>query len=401
VTLGSADALSPTCRAVRWAFRAGTGVDTLGVPSQRVSERAPMNSPEPEFRHDWSVAEARSIYGTPFPDLIYRAQSVHRRHHDPRRVQLCELLSVKTGGCPEDCAYCPQSAHYSTGLEKENVLGVDVVLDRAREAKANGATRFCMGAAWREVRDGREFDAILDMVRGVRALDMEACCTLGMLTDDQARRLADAGLTAYNHNLDTGPGYYEKIISTRTYDDRLRTLRSVRRAGITMCCGGILGMGESLDDRLELLCVLAGIDPHPESVPINALVAVDGTPLAGREPVSPLEMARTIATARILLPRSILRLSAGRTQMTDAAQALCFLAGANSIFCGDKLLTTANPEPSADQRLLEALGMQPLTQPVRESCPERKNECESAEDSAPQLAGTAHDPSHRCAHGSK
>src|SRR5690606_1284519 len=244
--------------------------------------------------------------------------------------------------CPEDCAFCPQSAHWSSDVERDELWNVDEVLEKAREAREHGATRFCMGAAWREVRNGREFESVLDMVRGVRALGLEACCTLGMLDSEQASRLAEAGLTAYNHNLDTGPGYYQEIITPRTYEERLRTLRHVRDAGITICSGGILGMGESVEDRLEMLCVLASLDPHPESVPINALVAVPGTPLADRAPVSALDMTRTIATARILMPKSIVRLSAGRLSMSMEAQALAFLAGANSIFCGERLLTTPN-----------------------------------------------------------
>ena len=290
-----------------------------------------------------TIDALREIHDLPLPELILRAQQVHRRHHDPRQVQLCSLLSVKTGGCPEDCAYCPQAARYRTGVEAERLMAVPEVLDAARAAQAGGATRFCMGAAWREVKDGADFESILVMVRGVRELGMEACCTLGMLTDEQARRLAEAGLTAYNLNLDTGPGYYDEIISTRAYGDRLATLRRVREAGVTVCCGGIIGMGERLEDRLGMLATLAGFDPHPESVPINALVPVAGTPLGERPRVDWLEMVRMIATARIALPRSRIRLSAGRTALSEEAQALCYLAGASSIFVGDRLLTT---EPS-------------------------------------------------------
>lgn len=312
-------------------------------------------------RFDWTLEEIRGLYALALPELIFRAQSVHRLHHDPSRVQLCTLLSIKTGGCPEDCAYCPQSAHYETSVEAGRLIDVDTALEAAREARAHGSTRFCMGAAWREVKDGKAFDQVLEMVRGVRELGMEACCTLGMLNAGQAERLAEAGLTAYNHNLDTGPGYYDRIITTRGYEDRLRTLRHVRDAGIHVCCGGILGMGESVDDRLEMLAVLAGFDPHPESVPINALVAVEGTPLAGRSPVDPLEMVRTIATARIVLPTSRVRLSAGRTELSAEAQALCLLAGANSIFTGERLLTTPNPGEEHDRALLARLGMEPLS----------------------------------------
>jgi len=264
---------------------------------------------------------------------------------------------VKTGGCPEDCAYCPQSSHYDTGLERERMMKPPEVLEAATRAKAAGATRFCMGAAWREVKDGPAFDEVLEMVRGVRALGMEACCTLGMLNESQARRLADAGLSAYNHNLDTSRSYYKSIISTRTYDDRLRTLSNVRKAGITVCSGGIIGMGESLDDRCAMLATLANLEPQPESVPVNALVPVEGTPLADQTPVDGLELVRMIATARILMPASRVRLSAGRMALSREAQVLCFLAGANSIFYGEKLLTTGNPDVSADQSLLRDAGL--------------------------------------------
>ena len=311
-------------------------------------------------RHDWTVEEIRAIHDLPLPELLYRAQTLHRLHHDPSRVQMCTLLSIKTGGCPEDCAYCPQSAHHATGLERQKLLEVAPVLAAARAALANGSSRFCMGAAWREVHDGPEFDRVLEMVSGVAELGLEVCCTLGMLSDSQAARLAEAGLTAYNHNLDTGPGFYDRIITTRSYADRLATLSRVRRAGITLCCGGILGMGESIDDRLDLLRVLAEMDPHPESVPINALVPVAGTPLAGRPAVDGIEMARLIATARILLPESLVRLSAGRASMSDETQALCLLAGANSIFTGEELLTTPNPGEDADARLFAKLGLAPI-----------------------------------------
>jgi biotin synthase len=318
-------------------------------------------NPAAEQRHDWTLDELRALYNLPLTELLYRAQTVHREHHDPTAVQLCTLLSIKTGACPEDCSYCPQSAHYDTNVEPEKLIDVDQVLAAAQAARAAGSTRFCMGAAWREVRNGPQFESVLDMVRGVRALGMEACCTLGMLTPDQADRLAQAGLTAYNHNLDTGPAYYDKIISTRTYGDRLNTLANVRSAGIHVCSGGILGMGETLEDRLEMLQILASHEPHPESVPINALVPVEGTPLADRPVVEPLEMVRMIATARILMPTSRVRLSAGRTAMSDETQALCLLAGANSIFTGDKLLTTPNPGEDRDQALLDKLGLHPET----------------------------------------
>lgn len=325
-------------------------------------------SPEPAtIRHDWTVNEAREIHDQPLPDLIFRAQQVHRLHNDPCDIQLCTLLSIKTGRCSEDCSYCSQSAHHRTSLPSEGLLEVEDVLKAARTAYEGGSGRFCMGAAWRQVRDGREFDTVLEMVRGVRAIGMEACCTLGMLTDEQARRLADAGLTAYNHNLDTGPGFYEEVVTTHSYRDRLDTLRRVREAGISICSGGILGMGESVADRLEMLCVLAGFSPHPENVPINALVPVPGTPLEDRPIIPPLEVVRAIATARILLPRSRVRLSAGRREMSTEAQALCFLAGANSIFTGDRLLTTPNPTRQDDLGLLASLGLRPEARPATDA----------------------------------
>jgi biotin synthase len=270
-------------------------------------------------------------------------------------------LSIKTGGCPEDCAYCPQSAHYKTGVEREGLLSVEAALEAARNAKAQGATRFCMGAAWRDVPKGEQFERVLDMVRGVRALGLEACCTLGMLTDEQAVAMAEAGLTAYNHNLDTSAEFYGEIISTRTYQDRLTTLDRVRRSGVTVCCGGIIGMGESRQERYRLLRELSTLNPHPESVPVNMLVRVEGTPLASQRAVDPLELVRMIAAARILMPASMVRLSAGRLSLSDEAQALCFLAGANSIFMGDRLLTTPNPESDADRRLFDKLGMRLMT----------------------------------------
>jgi biotin synthase len=312
------------------------------------------------LRHDWTRDEIRSIYGLPLPELIFQAQLAHREFHRPDEVQMCRLLSIKTGGCSEDCAYCSQSAHYKTEVKREPLMNPDEVLKAARRAKAEGSTRFCMGAAWRQVNDGKEFDSVLEMVRGVAALDMEVCCTLGMLTESQAVRLKDAGLTAYNHNLDTSPEFYGDIITTRTYEDRLRTLAHVRKAGITVCSGGILGMGENEDDRIGLLEQLARLNPHPESVPVNMLVRSEGTPLAEAGTLDPLIMVRTIATARILMPASMVRLAAGRRQMSPEAVALCFLAGANSIFTGEKLLTTPNPDFDEDARLFESLGMRPL-----------------------------------------
>lgn len=324
-----------------------------------------MSEPTPiPIRHDWRDDEIRALHDLPLPELVFRAQAAHRAFHDPTRVQLCTLLSIKTGGCPEDCGYCPQSAHHDTGLERQRLLDLPAVLEAARAARAGGSSRFCMGAAWREVKDGPEFERVLEMVRGVAGLGLEVCCTLGMLTDAQAEKLAAAGLTAYNHNLDTSPAYYDRIVSTRTYEDRLRTLEAVQRAGISVCCGGILGMGESVEDRVALLGVLARMDPHPGSVPINALVPVAGTPLADRPPVSGLEMARAVGTARILMPRSFVRLSAGRSAMSDETQALCLLAGANSIFAGERLLTTANPGVDADAELFARLGLSPLPAPV-------------------------------------
>ena len=309
------------------------------------------------MRHNWAFSEIESIYTAPFLDLVLQAQLVHREHHPANEIQGSMLLNIKSGGCPEDCAYCPQSAHYKTGVARTELLSVDEALTAARAARAQGATRFCMGAAWRDVPRGPQFDRVLEMVRGVRALGMEACCTLGMLEPDQAEALAGAGLTAYNHNLDTSPEFYGQIITTRGYDDRLETLARVRQAGITVCCGGIIGMGESRDARLGLLQQLSSLDPHPESVPINMLVAVDGTPLAGRPPEDPIELVRMIATARRLMPRSFVRLSAGRLSLSDEGQALCFLAGANSVFLGDRLLTTPNPTADVDRSLFERLGL--------------------------------------------
>jgi biotin synthase len=311
----------------------------------------------PRIRYDWTLEEIEAIYTTPLLELIFQAQLVHREHHRPNEVQGAMLLSIKTGGCPEDCAYCPQSAHYRTGVTRQELLPVEEALAAARRAREQGATRFCMGAAWRNVPNGEPFERVLAMVRGVRALGLEACCTLGMLTTEQAEALAEAGLTAYNHNLDTSPEFYGEIIHTRTYQERLDTLARVRAAGITVCSGGIIGMGEDRTARYGLLRQLASLDPHPESVPINLLVRAPGTPLANRPPEDPLELVRTIATARILMPRAKVRLSAGRLALSEEAQALCFIAGANSVFLGDKLLTTPNPGQGADARLFERLGL--------------------------------------------
>ena len=307
-----------------------------------------------------TLPEVRALHDLPLLDLVHRAQTVHRENFGDNKVQLCSLLSVKTGGCPEDCAYCPQAARYQTGVVAEPLLQTDDVLSAAIKAREAGATRFCMGAAWREVNDGPQFDRVLEMVRGVKSLGLEACCTLGMLTGDQARRLREAGCDAYNHNLDTSREKYGDIISTRDYDDRLRTLRNVREAGITVCSGGIIGMGESVDDRCSMLLTLAAQEPQPESVPINMLVAVKGTPLALRPPVSTIEMVRMIAVARILMPRAMVRLSAGREKMSEEAQLLCMMAGANSVFFGEKLLTTGNPAYAQDLALFEQAGIAPL-----------------------------------------
>lgn len=312
----------------------------------------------PALRHDWTRTEIIALLEKPLLDLVYDAQTIHRQFQD-NTVQLASLLSIKTGGCPEDCGYCPQSAHHgkTTGLKKESLMAVDRVLEKARTAKEQGASRFCMGAAWREVKEGDEFEAVLAMVRGVRGLGMEACVTLGMLNGDQARQLADAGLTAYNHNLDTSPEFYNNIVSTRDYAQRLETLGHVRDAGINICSGGIIGMGEGVSDRAGLLETLANLSPHPESVPINALVAVKGTPLENQPPVDPLELVRMCAAARILMPRARVRLSAGRANLSREAQALCLMAGANSIFYGEKLLTTGNNDTNEDRALIEALGL--------------------------------------------
>ena len=305
-----------------------------------------------------NVKDVLGLFALPFPELVYQAATVHRRHFDPAAVQLSTLLSVKTGGCPEDCAYCPQSRRYTTGVADEEVLGLEEVLENARAAKASGASRFCMGAAWRGPKD-RDLEKILPMVEGVKALGLETCVTLGMLRPGQAERLRDAGLDYYNHNLDTSPEFYGEIISTRTYGDRLDTLGAVRAAGIRVCCGGIVGMGESRRDRAALIAQLSSLDPYPESVPINDLVAVEGTPLARQEKLDPLEFVRTIAAARIAMPKAWVRLSAGRESMPEAVQALCFMAGANSVFYGEKLLTTGNPEAVRDRALFARLGLKP------------------------------------------
>lgn len=311
-----------------------------------------------EIRNDWTRDEISEIYNSPLLDLIYRAATVHRSYNHADQVQVCTLLSVKTGGCPEDCAYCPQAARYQTDVEVHKLMDVNTVLENAREAKANGSTRFCMGAAWREVRDNRDFDKVLDMVRGVNEMGMEVCCTMGMLTEEQARKMKEAGLHAYNHNLDTSGEYYADIITTRTYEDRIDTLENVRKAGVHVCSGGIIGLGESTADRIGMLHTLATLPEHPESVPVNALVPVEGTPLEDQPKVPIWDMARMVATARILMPRTKVRLSAGRIRMSHVEQAFLFMAGANSIFAGDKLLTTPNNEVNQDQLMFELLGLQ-------------------------------------------
>ena len=310
-------------------------------------------------RHDWTRAQVRALYELPFPDLMFEAARIHRLHFDPREVQLSTLLSIKTGGCPEDCAYCPQSASYETGLKAQKLMRLDNVLAEAEAAKRGGASRFCMGAAWRSPKD-RDLEQVCAMVEGVRALGLETCATLGMLTPAQACRLKGAGLDYYNHNIDTSPEYYSRIITTRVYQDRLDTLAAVREAGIHVCCGGIVGMGEALEDRVGMIETLASLPQHPESVPINLLMRVEGTPAARADRIDPLDFVRTVAVARITMPESVVRLSAGREDMSEETQALCFLAGANSIFCGPKLLTTPNPDRDRDQRLMDKLGLVPL-----------------------------------------
>ncbi|MBL6445273.1 biotin synthase BioB [Fulvivirga sp. 29W222] len=312
-----------------------------------------------EIRNNWTREEITEIFNSPVLDLMYKAATVHREYHNSSEVQVCTLLSVKTGGCPEDCSYCPQAARYQTDVKAHKLLATDEVLAKAKEAKDAGSTRFCMGAAWREVRDNRDFDRVLDMVKGVNGMGLEVCCTLGMLTEEQAQKLKDAGLYAYNHNLDTSEEHYDEIISTRTYDDRLDTLNNVRNAKISVCSGGIIGMGESDGDRVGMLHTLATLPEHPESVPVNALVPVEGTPMAEQPRVSVWEMVRMIATARIIMPKAMVRLSAGRVRMNLEEQALCFMAGANSIFAGDKLLTTPNPDVVQDEEMFQMLNLKP------------------------------------------
>lgn len=310
---------------------------------------------------NWTKEEIIAIYNKPLLELVYEAASVHRQHHDPNKVQISSLISIKTGGCPEDCGYCPQAARYHTNITTNDLMSVSQVKAQALRAKQHGISRVCLGAAWRNVKDGEEFDQVLDMVRSITKLDMEVCCTLGMLTENQAKRLEEAGLYAYNHNIDSSEDYYKEIISTRGFEDRLQTIGNVRKTSITICSGGIIGMGESVEDRCDMLRILANMTPQPESVPINALVAVEGTPMEDQQPVSIFEMVRMVATARIAIPKTQVRLSAGRTSMSHEGQTLCFLAGANSIFAGDKLLTTPNPDINEDKKLFDALGIVPQT----------------------------------------
>jgi len=314
-----------------------------------------------DIRNNWQLQEIKTIYQTPLLELVFRAATLHRKYNDTAEVQVCTLLSIKTGGCSEDCAYCPQASRYDTGVGVQALLKKEDVLSFAQKAKDAGSTRFCMGAAWREVRDNRDFDRVLEMVKGVNEMGMEVCCTLGMLTAEQAQKLADAGLYAYNHNLDTSKEHYSEIITTRTYNDRLQTLDNVRKAGVSVCCGGIIGLGETHEDRIQMLHTLSTLPEHPESVPINALVPIPGTPLENNKKADIWDMVRMIATARILMPKAMVRLSAGRTEMSIAEQALCFMAGANSIFAGDKLLTTPNPSFDEDNAMFQLLGLTPRT----------------------------------------
>lgn len=325
-----------------------------------------------EIRNNWTKEEILDIYNQPLLELVFRSAQVHRQHHNPREVQMSTLISIKTGGCPEDCSYCPQAARYHTNVDTHKLMEVDQVVDAAKKAKDSGSSRLCMGAAWRNVRDNKDFDKVLDMVRQVNELEMEVCCTLGMITEEQAKRLEAAGLYAYNHNVDTSEDYYDDIISTRTYQDRLDTLSNVRKTGITMCSGGIIGMGEKEEDRIGMLLTLANLPQHPESVPINSLVPVEGTPLENQQTATIWDMVRMIATARIVLPASVIRLSAGRTEMSMEGQALCFMAGAGSVFAGDKLLTTPNPEYNEDLEMFELLGLLPTKPFAKGDKPEVK-----------------------------
>ncbi|MBF0693711.1 MAG: biotin synthase BioB [Flavobacterium sp.] len=335
------------------------------------------------IKHNWTAAEIIEIYNKPMMDLLFEAASIHREHHDPNVVQVSTLLSIKTGGCPEDCGYCPQAARYHTNVEGNDLMSVQQVKAQALRAKSSGSSRVCMGAAWRNVKDGPEFDQVLEMVRTINKLDMEVCCTLGMLTENQAHRLAEAGLYAYNHNLDTSEDYYKEVISTRGFQDRLDTIDNVRKTNVTVCSGGIIGMGESVEDRAGMLVALSTLNPQPESVPINALVPIEGTPLEEESPVEIWDMVRMVATTRIVMPHTQVRLSAGRTNMSREGQALCFFAGANSIFAGDKLLTTPNPDVNEDMKMFEMLGLKPQKPFTKVSQPKTVE----AEDSSYQPLG--------------
>ena len=334
-------------------------------------------------RHNWTKEEIIALYKKPMMDLLYEAATIHRVNHDPNVVQVSTLLSIKTGGCPEDCGYCPQAARYHTKISTNDLMSVDEVKAQALSAKSSGSSRVCMGAAWRNVKDGPDFEQVLEMVRTINKLDMEVCCTLGMITENQAHRLAEAGLYAYNHNLDSSEEYYKEVISTRGYEDRLETIANVRKTNVTVCSGGIIGMGESVEDRAGMLVALASLNPQPESVPINALVAVEGTPLENEKPVEIWDMIRMVATTRIVMPDTQVRLSAGRTQMTREGQAMCFFAGANSIFAGDKLLTTPNPDVNEDMKMFEMLGLKPQKPFIKKMQPETIE----AEDSVYQPLG--------------
>jgi biotin synthase len=339
-------------------FAAAKTGETMTLATTRAPEGKSSSMPS-GLRKDWTVAEASALYALPFNDLLFKAQTIHRTHFDPNRVQLSRLLSIKTGGCPEDCAYCSQSVHHESGLTASKLMEVERVIAEARKARDAGATRYCMGAAWRNPKP-RDMEAVVAMVKGVKALGMETCMTLGMLDRAQSEQLSDAGLDYYNHNIDTSERYYSEIITTRDFADRLETLENVRAAGMKVCCGGIVGMGEESSDRIAMLTTLANLPEHPESVPINMLIPIPGTPLADAEPIAPLDFVRTVALARIMMPESVVRLSAGRTAMTDEMQALCFFAGANSIFVGDTLLTAGNPEKDKDMDLFRRLGLQPM-----------------------------------------
>ena len=330
-----------------------------------------------EIRHDWTKKDILKVYNKPLMELLYDAATVHRKYHDPNTVQVSTLLSIKTGGCPEDCGYCPQAARYHTDIEGNDLMSVQQVKAQALRAKSSGSSRVCMGAAWRNVKDGPEFDQVLEMVRTINKLDMEVCCTLGMITENQAKRLAEAGLYAYNHNLDTSEDYYKDVISTRAFEDRLETIDNVRKTNVTVCSGGIIGMGEKVEDRAGMLVALASLSPQPESVPINALVAVEGTPMEDIEPVPIWEMIRMVATTRIVMPKTQVRLSAGRTEMSREGQAMCFFAGANSIFAGDKLLTTPNPDVNEDMEMFKMLGLNPQKAFVKAPQPETVEASES------------------------